>query len=734
MRNCESRFTLQADAFTILIVTDTLSIKNSIYNTLHKDGFGISVVKSILEANEYLTQHAADYMIIDLDIAALDEFNKFIFISKFDSVKKILLNNPNNDLIDEVLYAKGVVDFITKDNAFLHKISQLPQIIEQLEKNKEKSVLLVDEDNARLMQLANAFENRNYTVFSTSCTNEALEFMSVNKIALMIFDMQLSDCNAFEFLEKYRRYILKDLRMSIILTSNSISKQFIRDSLRCGIEDVIRKPYMIEELILKSEISIANDDKENELFCSTQLLEQYKNTVDRSSIVSKTNEKGIITYVNDAFCQISGYTQEELLGHAHSIVRHPDMDALIFKDMWYTIKELKKPWKGKVKNLKKNGQDYWVQTIINPILDSNGDVVEYIGIRTDITDVERTKEYFQKQYNITRGNFKEVMNLSKLYENAIEQSNIILRIDPQHIITYANDMFYKISGYSKEELIGQPYSAIKRHNDMNEEYLKDMWNTIEAGNVWKGQLKNISKSGRPYYTLATVVPIKNSKGEILEYMGIRKDITEVVELHEELEATQREIVYKMGEIGETRSKETGNHVKRVAEYSQLLGQLYGLTSKECEILFTASPMHDIGKVGIPDSILNKPGKLDEKEWKIMKTHSIIGYNILKNSKREVLKAAAIVARDHHEKWDGSGYPKKLKGEDIHIYGRITALADVFDALGSDRCYKKAWSDDKIFKLLEEEKGKHFEPKLVELFMDNLEAFKVIRNKYQDTSE
>lgn len=120
-----------------------------------------------------------------------------------------------------------------------------------------------------------------------------------------------------------------------------------------------------------------------------------------------------------------------------------------------------------------------------------------------------------------------------------------------------------------------------------------------------------------------------------------------------------------------------------------------------------------------------------QEWKIMKTHSVIGYNILKNSKREVLKAAAIVAREHHEKWNGSGYPRKLKAEKIHIYGRITAIADVFDALGSDRCYKKAWDDEKIFDLLLREKEIHFDPTLIDLFMDNVEAFKAIRDKYKD---
>ncbi|KLD98634.1 HD-GYP domain-containing protein, partial [Aliarcobacter butzleri] len=171
--------------------------------------------------------------------------------------------------------------------------------------------------------------------------------------------------------------------------------------------------------------------------------------------------------------------------------------------------------------------------------------------------------------------------------------------------------------------------------------------------------------------------------------------------------------------------------KRVAEYSKLLALLYGLDEKESDILFTASPMHDIGKVGVPDSILNKAGKLDENEYKMMKKHCVIGYNILKNSKREILKAAAIVAMQHHEKWDGSGYPRGLKEEEIHIYGRITAVADVFDALGSDRCYKKAWENEKIFELFRNEKAKHFDPKLVDLFFDNIDKFIEIKNKYKD---
>jgi len=202
-------------------------------------------------------------------------------------------------------------------------------------------------------------------------------------------------------------------------------------------------------------------------------------------------------------------------------------------------------------------------------------------------------------------------------------------------------------------------------------------------------------------------------------------------LLEEIEKTQKELIFIMGATGESRSKETGFHVKRVAEYSWLLAKLYGLSDKECDMLRDVSPMHDIGKIAIRDAILNKPGRLTDDEMKIMMEHAKLGYDILQYSELPLLKAASIVAYEHHEKYNGKGYPNKLAGEDIHIYGRITALADVFDALGSERVYKEAWDDTRIFALFEAERGKHFDPKLVDLFFENKEAFFAIRDEFVD---
>ena len=216
------------------------------------------------------------------------------------------------------------------------------------------------------------------------------------------------------------------------------------------------------------------------------------------------------------------------------------------------------------------------------------------------------------------------------------------------------------------------------------------------------------------------------KQERIDTQIIEQKVSEATKelqaLNNEIEATQREIVFTMGSIAEERSKETGNHVKRVAEYSLILARLYGMSLEESLLIKNASPMHDIGKVGIPDSILNKPATFTPEEFEIMKTHAEIGHKMLKHSNRSILKAASILAHEHHERWDGKGYPRGLKGEEIHIYGRITAIADVFDALGSERVYKKAWPIKKILALFEEEKGKQFDPVLTNLFLTNLEHF------------
>lgn len=197
------------------------------------------------------------------------------------------------------------------------------------------------------------------------------------------------------------------------------------------------------------------------------------------------------------------------------------------------------------------------------------------------------------------------------------------------------------------------------------------------------------------------------------------------------EQTQKEIAYRLGEAIETRSKESGAHVKRVAKTSKMLALYYGLSEKEANILKIASPLHDIGKIAIPDSILHKPGKLDADEWEVMKTHAQIGEEMLKGSQLEIMQVAAQLAGGHHERWDGQGYPRGLVGEAIPIVARITAIADVFDALLNDRCYKKAWPLEDTLALFQSERAKQFDPQLVDLLIAHIDEIMHERAKISE---
>ncbi len=220
------------------------------------------------------------------------------------------------------------------------------------------------------------------------------------------------------------------------------------------------------------------------------------------------------------------------------------------------------------------------------------------------------------------------------------------------------------------------------------------------------------------------------QSEILD-AKVRERTMELEERNRELHDTRLEIIRRLGRAGEYRDNETGMHVIRMSKSCRLLALAAGLGEEFAEILLNASPMHDVGKIGIPDGVLLKPGKLDGSEWEIMKSHAEIGADIVGESSVEMMAAARSVALTHHEKWDGLGYPKGLKGGDIPIEGRIAAVADVFDALTSERPYKQAWPVNEATAFINENAGYHFDPGLVRLFNEKLPEILKIRDDYSD---
>jgi len=457
-----------------------------------------------------------------------------------------------------------------------------------------QTILVVDDEPRNIQIVSNNLkEISGIKILYAMNGHQALERVKSNPVDLILMDMMMPYMDGVTATLEMQKHPLYSKIPIIFLTAKHDEESLIK-AFDAGAVDYISKPFLRRELIARvtTQLKLGRAQKKlsEELDTNKEILKQYKQIVDMSSLVTKTDITGKITYANDKFCETSGYKLEELLGKHHRIIRHPDTPDSLFKDMWSTITS-KRPWNGIIKNRKKDGTDYIVDAVVSPILDINNNIVEYISLR--------------------------------------------------------------------------------------------------------------------------------------------KDITEIIQLQEEVESTQIELLMTLGFVGESRSKETANHVRRVAEYAKILAEAYGLESEQVHKLWLVSPMHDIGKIGIPDAILNKPSKLTDDEFETMKNHSQIGWSFFKNSSHPLLQCAAIVAKEHHEKWDGSGYPHGLKGENIHIFGRITAIADVFDALSVKRIYKDTWSMEEILNYFREERGKHFDPTIVDLMFENLDKFIRVQEQFKD---
>ncbi len=345
----------------------------------------------------------------------------------------------------------------------------------------------------------------------------------------------------------------------------------------------------------------------------------------------------------------------------------------------------------------------------------------------------------------------KISKVSKVKNNSFDATYKIFVVDDDkdvHVITKAvlkkfefeNSKLEILSAYSASQAL----EILKENPDIAVMFLDVVMESDDAGlkivpiireELGNSDIRIILRTGQPGsapekevirdydindYKEKTELTATKLYTTLMASLRSYKNIKSLKALNKEIIDTQSDIIKRIGNTVESRSNEVGTHVQRVAKLSYELAKYYGLSEEEAMIMRLASPMHDLGKIGISDHILLKPGKFSDEEFEQMKTHSQIGFDILNGSNREILKAASIIAHEHHEKWDGSGYPQGLKGEDIHIYGRITAVADVFDALSQNRIYKKAWQLEDILSLLKEQSGIHFEPKLIDLFFENLD--------------
>jgi PAS domain S-box-containing protein/putative nucleotidyltransferase with HDIG domain len=359
--------------------------------------------------------------------------------------------------------------------------------------------------------------------------------------------------------------------------------------------------------------------------------------------------------------------------------------------------------------IRKDGTMLWTEQRNVPIYDERQNVIAIEGIARDVTSRKQIEE-----------------NL-RLESAALEfAANAVIITDRDGTIQWVNSAFAELTGYSAEESLGRNPRDLVRSGVQDKAFYEKMWRTILSGQVWRGELINRRKDGTHYIEEQAVAPVTNPDGAITHFVGIKQDVSERKRAEEELRRKNDELLTAYDTVIEgwscamdLRDKETKDHTMRVTALTLNLARHMKVPENELVQIKRGALLHDIGKLGVPDNILLKPGKLTDEEWRVMRQHPALAQQMLASI--EFLKPALDIPYCHHEKWDGSGYPCGLKGEEIPFAARIFAVADVWDALTSDRPYRAAWTKSQALEFIGQESGKHFDPDIAQVFLASVEA-------------
>jgi len=365
----------------LLLITGSKYKADSLSYQLERLGFNCESCYTIEDAKEATSHSKFNYVISELNLPDGDGAD---FIKEMKDTKVIILSNNSDLHYKEYLYFRGVIDYIVDIDNLSYLAYNIYQTIHKIETNKEFNKILVIEQSKKICeQIKDILQPRNYKVTLVNDLIQAYELLKRDKYSLVVLDIEYK--NSFKFLADIKSNVDKSLPF-IVLTDTNRSYNVVRDSFKNGASDALRKPIFAEEFILKVDQLVEYFKTIQKLTRQKELLDSYKNIVDISVIVSKTDPKGKITYVNDMFCKLSKYSQKELIGKAHNIVRHPSIPKELFREMWGTIQN-KQVWKGVVKNRAKDGSTYIVETSIMPIINIDGEIEEYISLRNDITSL-----------------------------------------------------------------------------------------------------------------------------------------------------------------------------------------------------------------------------------------------------------------------------------------------------------------------------------------------------------
>ena len=504
----------------ILIVEDSRTYNNTLLALLRKPNYEIFQAFNLSEAQSLLEEHDdINYILLDLILpdGEGDDLILDILSSKPLNPPKIIVLSGSQDIQRRnYLFEHGVIDYFSKDTPLKTLVSDINKLITTLSNNKNKTILVVDDSSFVLKSIENILKTKDYNVILAKDPLLALDILKKEKIDLILSDLEMPKMSGIEFLEIIKAdEVLKNI--PVLILSGSQNRENYSKVLKHGAIDFIKKPFLVEEILLKTDLHISQSDYINQITVQSKELEEYKRILNESDIISKTDARGIIKEVNDKFCEISGYSQEYLLGKSHRVVRHPDTPKKIFEDMWNQIND-HKTFKGIIKNLRRDGTSYYVDATISPVIGVDGKIKEIIGVRHDITDVMNPKKQLIADLSYIEHPtliFLQIVNYDLFKEFYSETTMHIFEFELEQIIL---NYFPSDSGLNKVYNLSNGLFGFLKNKSIEEDSVKVCLKSV----ITKFKELGISFK-ETHYDIDVCLSFANEGNHILDdvYLGIQ---------------------------------------------------------------------------------------------------------------------------------------------------------------------------------------------------------------------
>jgi PAS domain S-box-containing protein len=584
-------------------------------------------------------------------------------------------------------------------------------------------IVLYVEDEKDVRQFVVPFlAKRVKTLWVAENGQKGLEIFEKERPDIVVTDLKMPKLDGIRLAKRIRA---EDGEVPIVLMASYGDEHQLFAAIDARINAFVKKPVKVNELLRTVEDLAKQITYERSQRNVQAKMAQHYLAIEEEALLIYIDKDGRIRKINGQMAQRLNYPLDLLLEEPFESLLYKDHRLNRYQSLFNAIKK-GESWHGEVHLVSQFDMELIFKATLIPLYDTDRPDYQFMMLLEEITELVNYRRIIKNELDETQNTLQEKIHFLEQYQNAINEGTAICRFLEDGTILKTDDRFDNIFGFDRDELVRRSfYQLCPNVQSRLERLVKE---AVEKREVLRKRIRCMDKGESIHVTDSVFIPIYKINGEIEEIISIHNDITDIIKLNEEIQITQKELLYILGEVAESRSRETGHHVKRVAEYSRLLGELAGLPEEDVELLAIAAPMHDVGKIAIPDHILLKEGPLTPEEFEVMKRHTVIGGELFSHSDRPFMKAARIVALEHHENFNGSGYPYGKRGEDIHIFGRIVALADVFDALSMDRVYKKRWPIEDIVDYLKQQRGIKFDPRLTDLFLEHINFFLDIRNR------